>query len=43
MSDSVNEDHPDELDGSQDDLMTSTFTFTFKTYLFASTLKAKLV
>lgn len=25
MSDSVNEDHPDELDASQDDLITATF------------------
>ena len=42
MQDSVSEDHPDELDGSQDDLMTATFSFTFKTYLFASKLKAQL-
>ena len=43
MSDSVSEDHSDELDGSQDDLITATFQFTFKTYLFSSTLKAKLI
>lgn len=43
MSDSVNEDHPSELDGSADDLMTSTFNFTFKTYLFGGTKKANLI
>lgn len=43
MSDSVNEDHPSEIDGSADDLMTSTFNFTFKTYLFGGTKKANLV
>jgi len=41
MSDSVSEDHPDELDGTQDDIVTSTFTFTFKTYLFGGTKQAK--
>lgn len=34
MSDSVSEEHPDELDASADDLITTTFQFTFKTYLF---------
>lgn len=43
MSDSVSEDHSDELDGTQDDLTVATFQFTFKTYLFAGTEKAKLV
>ncbi len=43
MSDNVNEDHPNELDGSQDDLTTATFSFTFKTYLFGGTQQAKLV
>ena len=33
MSDSVSEEHPDEFDGSADDLIVSTFQFTFKTYL----------
>ena len=43
MSDSVSEEHPDELDSTQDDIITATFTFTFKTYLFAGMSKAKLV
>ena len=43
MSDSVSEEHPDELDGTQDDLTTATFNFTFKTYLFAGTKRAKLM
>ena len=43
MQDSVSEDHPDELDSSQDDLTIATFQFVFKTYLFAGTAKAKLV
>lgn len=42
MSDSVSEEHPDELDSGTDDLITSTFQFTFKTYLFGGTTKAKL-
>lgn len=41
MSDGVSEDHPDEFDGSQDDIVTSTFQFTFKTYLFGGTKKAQ--
>ena len=41
MSDSVSEEHPDEFDGSQDDIVTSTFNFTFKTYLFGGTTKAQ--
>lgn len=41
MQDSVSEEHPDEFDGSQDDITTSTFSFTFKTYLFGGTTKAK--
>lgn len=41
MSDSVSEEHPDEFDGSQDDIVTSTFQFTFKTYLFGGTKQAK--
>lgn len=41
MEDSVNEDHPDELDGTTDDLVTSTFNFTFKTFLFAGMKQAQ--
>ena len=41
MDDSVSEDHPDELDATQDDIITSTFSFTFKTFLFGGTAKAK--
>jgi len=43
MSDSVSEEHPDELDGSADDFITSTFQFTFKTYLFGGNQQAKKV
>ena len=43
MDDSVNEEHPEDLDGSADDLITATFGFTFKTYLFAGTSQAKLI
>lgn len=42
MNDSVSEEHPDELDGTQDDFITSTFQFTFKTYLFGGNQKATL-
>ena len=37
MENSINEEHPEELDNSADDFVTSTCTFTFKTYLFAGT------
>lgn len=37
MQDSVSEEHPDELDPTTDDLITSVFQFTFKTYLFGGT------
>ena len=43
MQDSISEEHPDEIDSSQDDLTIATFSFTFKTYLFAGMAKAKLV
>ena len=43
MSDSISEEHPDEFDGSQDDITTATFNFTFKTFLFGGTRQAKLV
>ena len=35
MDDSVSEEHPDEIDAESDDLITSTFQFTYKTFLFA--------
>lgn len=41
MQDSVSEEHPDELDGTQDDITTATFQFIFKTYLFGGTQQAK--
>ena len=43
MSDSISEEHADELDGSTDDFITTTFQFTFKTYLFGGNTQAKLV
>ena len=43
MSDSVAEEHPDELDGASDDFVTTTFQFTFKTYLFGGNQQAKKV
>lgn len=43
MSDSITEEHPDEIDGSADDFITATFNFTFKTYLFGGTQQAKKV
>jgi hypothetical protein len=41
MSDSITEEHPDEIDGSTDDFITATFQFTFKTYLFGGNQQAK--
>ena len=43
MADSISEEHQSELDGSQDDFITSTFNFTFKTFLFAGMEQAKKV
>ena len=43
MNDSVTEEHPDELDGSTDDFTTTTFQFTFKTYLFGGQQQFKKV
>ncbi len=43
MSDSVTEEHPDELDSSTDDFTTTTFQFTFKTYLFGGNEVSKKV
>lgn len=35
MQDSVSEEHSPELDGTADDFIVNTFSFTFKTYLFS--------
>lgn len=43
MSDTVTEEHNDSPDPAEDDIMTSTFSFTFKTYLFGGTRKAQLI
>ena len=43
MNDSVSEEHSDEPGAEVDDLTTASFTFIFKTYLFAGMSKAKLV
>ena len=43
MEDSVNEEHPDEIDGSADDFISTTFNFTFKTFLFGGVKQAKSV
>lgn len=34
MGDSVNEEHPDELGSEVDDVTVTSFTFTYKTYIF---------
>jgi hypothetical protein len=34
MSDTISEEHMDEIDGTTNDFITTTFQFTFKTYLF---------
>lgn len=41
MQDSVSEEHPEEIDPAMDDLITSVFQFTFKTYLFGGTEQSK--
>ena len=43
MSDNVSEEHPDAPSSEEDDFMSATFSFTYKTYLFAGTRKAKLI
>lgn len=43
MSDSISEEHSSEIDGSADDIITTTFQFTFKTYLFGGMTQAKRV
>ena len=37
FSGTINDDHPDELANDQDDFVTTTCDFTFKTYLFGGT------
>lgn len=37
MSDNISEDHPEEISPTDDDLITTTLNFTFKTYIFAGT------
>lgn len=39
MGDSITEEHPDEIDETSDDITTTTFSFTFKTFLFAGSEK----
>jgi len=41
MDDSIDFDRPDDIDPSQDDIITCTCNFTFKTYMFCGTDKAK--
>lgn len=43
MNDGVTEENLSELDGTQDDLVSSQFSFIFKTYLFSGTQQAKLI
>lgn len=40
MSNSITEEHPDELNASEDDFVINTCNFTFKTYLFGGKAKA---
>ena len=37
MEDSITEDHPTDLDGTADDLITATCNFVYKTYIFGGT------
>lgn len=39
MGDSITEEHPDEFDETTDDIITTTFNFTFKTFIFAGSKK----
>lgn len=41
MQDNVAEEHQDDIDAAQDELLITTFSFTFKTYLFGGTAQAK--
>lgn len=40
MESSISEEHPDEIDPSADDIIISTCSFIYKTYIFAGTDKA---
>lgn len=40
LGDAVTEEHPDEIDGTQDDFIITTFNITLKTYLFGGVQKA---
>lgn len=41
MDTSISEEHLEEIDGSADDIITNTFTFIFKTYIFGGTDKVE--
>lgn len=43
MEDGIQEEHPDEIDPSADDIVTATCNFTFKTYMFCGNQKAETV
>jgi hypothetical protein len=40
MEDGIQEEHPDEIDPSADDIVQATCTFTFKTYMFCGNKRA---
>lgn len=43
MDDTVSEQHSDDFDAETDDLIVTTFNFTFKSFLFAGTKQFKKV
>lgn len=43
MDDSVSEQHADDFDAETDDLIVTTFNFTFKSFLFAGTKRFKKI
>lgn len=43
MNDSVSEQHADDFDAETDDLIVTTFNFTFKSFLFAGTKRFKKI
>lgn len=43
MENTIQEDHIPEIEANQDDIVTATCTFTFKTFLFCGTLKKERV
>lgn len=43
MDDSVSEQHADDFDAESDDLIITTFNFTFKSFLFTGTKRFKKV